>query len=63
MTDKLAMFVRNTSDLENNVVAVERIQEYSEVEQEVSNYSIYTLNWIVSNRSCMNLTYGSMCYS
>ena len=30
-----------TSELESNVVAVERIQEYSEAPQEVSNFSIF----------------------
>jgi hypothetical protein len=29
------MFVRTTSDLESNVVSVERVKEYAEVEGEV----------------------------
>ncbi len=41
VTDRLAMFIRNMSDLENNVVAVERIQEYSQVEQEVGIFSVF----------------------
>ena len=35
------MFVRNAADLENNVVAVERIHEYSEVDQEVNISCLY----------------------
>ncbi len=34
MTDRLAMFVRNVSDLETNIVAVERIDEYSNTQSE-----------------------------
>ena len=30
------MFVRTTSDLETNVVSVERVKEYAEVEGEVT---------------------------
>ena len=37
MTDRLAMFLQNTSDLENNIVSVERIQEYSNIDQEVGH--------------------------
>jgi ATP-binding cassette subfamily C (CFTR/MRP) protein 1 len=48
VTDKLAFFVTNTADLENNVVSVERIKEYSEVEQEAP-WSVepksYTPEW------------------
>ena len=36
VTDKLAFFVRNISDLENNTVSVERILEYTETPSEVS---------------------------
>ena len=35
VTDRLAFLLRNMSDLENNVVSLERIKEYSNVEQEV----------------------------
>ena len=36
MTQTLKCLVRISSDLETNVVAVERMQEYTEVEQEAS---------------------------
>ncbi len=41
VTDKLSFLVTNTADLQNNVIAVERIKEYSEVEQEVSRMNVY----------------------
>ena len=39
VTDRLAMFVRNTSDFESNIVAVERIGEYTELPPEVCSDS------------------------
>ena len=35
MTGSLGMMVRMTSDMETHIVAVERINEYTEVEEEV----------------------------
>ena len=35
MTGALGMMVRMTSDMETHIVAVERINEYTEVEEEV----------------------------
>ena len=37
ITDKMAFFVRNLSDLENNTIAVERITEYSNTTSEVKD--------------------------
>ena len=48
VTDRLAFFLRNVSDLENNVVSLERIKEYSNVEQEVR----------IDHISRTNLLYG-----
>ena len=36
VTNRLAMFVRNTADLETNYVSVERIHEYSQTKSEVN---------------------------
>lgn len=35
MTDRMAFLVQNLSDLETNIVSVERINEYSKVNSEV----------------------------
>lgn len=36
MTDNLNWFVRMTSDLETNIVSVERVKEYTDIPAEVS---------------------------
>jgi len=43
VTNTLNWMVRMTSELENNVVAVERIKEYTDVKREV-NYNVLTTN-------------------
>ena len=40
MTQILNMMVRVASELETNIVSVERIQEYTEIVQEVSIYAL-----------------------
>lgn len=43
----LNWMVRMTSDLENNIVAVERVKEYSETKTEVCGaFSVKTINQI-----------------
>ena len=48
ITDKLSLLVQNFSDLETNIVAVERIEEYSNVALEVGNSSKLNLVIIFS---------------
>ena len=37
MTDELNWMVRQSSELESNIVAVERVKEYSDLSKEVQN--------------------------
>ena len=41
MTDNLNWLVRMTSDLETNIVSVERVQEYTEISPEVLCLLLY----------------------
>lgn len=41
VTTALNMMVRMTSDLETNIVAVERVKEYAETPNEVRNYYLH----------------------
>lgn len=42
VTDSLNWLVRMTSDLETNMVSVERIKEYTETDSEVMDLLLYT---------------------
>jgi len=47
VTSALNMLVRTTSDLETNIVSVERVKEYAEIETEVK--CIRVLCWIYTS--------------
>ena len=49
LTDKMAFFVRNLSDLENNTIAVERIKEYTSTPSEASNREKTFIGAIIGN--------------
>ena len=45
MTDELNCMVRQSSELESNIVAVERVKEYSDLSKEVQNLEEYLLRY------------------
>ena len=58
ITQTLNWMVRMTSELETNIVAVERVKEYSETPTEVSNFlSIPTIPDTSLTQSTMTATY------
>lgn len=47
VTQSLNWVVRMTSEMETNIVAVERVKEYSETPQEVYHYIIITSSYYI----------------
>jgi len=50
MTDNLNWLVRMTSDLETNIVSVERVQEYTEISPEVLCLLLYLRKRVSGDR-------------
>ena len=53
VTQSLNWMVRMSSDLETNVVSVERVKEYSETPTEVNDFSlVFYLVWCMISLQC-----------